>query len=96
MTTLLFSVLADQFEQLLYGLGLGDVLLNTFLGLVEGDLTSAGTDIAVVGIRHLTRAVHNTAHDTDLQAHEILRGSFDLGDGLLKVVASSTSFSDGN
>ena len=67
MTTLLFSVLADQFEQLLYGLGLGDVLLNTFLGLVEGDLTSAGTDIAVVGIGHLARTVHNTAHDTDLQ-----------------------------
>ena len=72
MTTLLFSVLADQFEQLLYGLGLGDVLLNTFLGLVEGDLTSAGTDIAVVGIGHLARTVHNTAHDTDLQAALIL------------------------
>ena len=80
------SVLADEFEEFVDGLGLGDILFYTLFGAIERDLTTSRTDIAIVGISHLTGTVDDTTHDTDLQAYKILRSGFDLGDGFLEVV----------
>ena len=80
------TVFADEFEEFFDSLGLRDVLLYTLLRLVEGDLPTTCSHIAVVSIGHLTRAIDDTAHNADLQTHEVFRGSFDLGDGLLEVI----------
>ena len=39
-----FSVLSNQFEQAVDGLCLRDILLDTFLGPIEGNLATTGTD----------------------------------------------------
>ena len=53
----------DQFEKFLDGFFLGDVFLDTFLRLVERDLTTTSSYISVIGIGHLTGTVHDAAHD---------------------------------
>ena len=87
----LASILTDERDEALNSLLLGDILLYALLGLVERYLAATCTHIAIVGISHLTRAVHNTTHDTNLQAHHILGGSLDLGDSLLQVVECATA-----
>ena len=47
----------DQFEKFLDGFFLGDVFLDTFLRLVERDLTTTSSYISVIGIGHLTGTV---------------------------------------
>ena len=64
-----FSVLSNQFEQAVDGLCLRDILLDTFLGPIEGNLATTGTDIAVIGICHLAGAIDDTAHDAYLQTY---------------------------
>ena len=70
---------------------LGDVLLNTLLGTIEADLASTGTDITVVGIGHLARAIDNAAHNAYLQAYQMTGGCLDAGDGVLEVVERATA-----
>ena len=84
-------IFADELDEAIYSLFLRDVLLDTLLGFVEGDLATTSTYIAVIGIGHLTWAVHNTAHDTYLQSHHILRSSLDLSNGLLQIIERTTT-----
>ena len=35
---------------------------------LQADLSTSGTHITIVGIGHLAGTIHDTAHDTDLQA----------------------------
>ena len=86
----------DQFEKFLDGFFLGDILLDTFLRLVERDLTTTSSYITVIGIGHLARTVHDAAHDAYLQSHKILRGSLDLGNGLLKVIERTATARTGD
>ena len=90
------SVLADELDEAVDGLFLRDVLFDTLLSLVEGDLASTCTYIAVVGIGHLTRAIHDTAHDADLKSHQVLSSRLNLGDGLLKIVKRTTTSRTGD
>ena len=86
----------DQFEKFLDGFFLGDILLDTFLRLVERDLTTTSSYITVIGIGHLARTVHDAAHDAYLQSHEILRGCLDAGDGLLQVIERAPTTGTGD
>ena len=44
-----------------------DILDDKVLPFVKADTSHAGPDIAIVGIRHLARSIHDTTHDTDLE-----------------------------
>ena len=82
----LTSVFCYQLQQLINRLFFGDILLHTHLLLVETNLTASGTDIAIVSISHLTRAVDNATHDAYFQSYQMTRGRLDAGDGVLQVI----------
>ena len=90
------AILADEFDEAVDGLLLWDILLDTLLGFIKRYLTTTCAYVTVVGIGHLTRTIHNTTHDTNLQTHEILRGSLDLGNGLLKIVERTATTRTGD
>ena len=92
----LATIFANQLEEFLNGFFLRDVLLYTFLGLVERDFAAACADIAVVGIGHLARTVDDAAHDADLQTHKVFSGSLDLCDGLLEVIKRTSATGTGD
>ena len=71
---------------MLYCHFLWDILLYANLLAVETNLIRTGTYIAIVGICHFSRPIHDTAHDTNLQALQMLGGFLDLGNGFAKVV----------
>ena len=84
-------MLCNQLQQAFDSLFLGDVLGNTFLLLVERNLATTGTYIAIVGIGHLARTVNNTAHDAYLQTHQMAGGCLNLSDGFLQVIQGTSA-----
>ena len=82
----LFFIRVDEGKQMLYCHFLWDILLYANLLAVETNLIRTGTYIAIVGICHFSRPIYNTAHDTNLQALQMLGGFLDLGNGFAKVV----------
>ena len=79
-----------------YGLFFGDVLLYTFFLTVETDLSTTGTYIAVVGIGHLSGAIDNTAHNSNLQALHIFRGFLDALDSGAQVIERAATTGAGD
>ena len=80
------AVFFDEVDELVDGGGLGDVALDDLLAFVEGYLARTLSYIAVVRISHLARAVDDAAHDTYLDALEVLGARLYLLQGLLDVV----------
>ena len=72
------AALLNQIHEFLDGVFFGDVLLDRRLAFKQGNAAGATTYVAEVGVCHFARAVHDTAHDTNLQSYEILRGDLDL------------------
>ena len=62
-----------------------------FFLFIEADFSTTGTYIAIVGIGHFTRAVDDTAHDTDFQSLEVSRSRLDAGDGRFQVVQCTSA-----
>ena len=58
----------DEGEELRDSLFLRDVFKDTLFASIEGYAVSSGSYIAVIGVRHLTGAVDDTAHDGDFQS----------------------------
>ena len=81
-------MLPDQGDQAFIGLTLGQVVLHAVLADVEIDLSRGAADVPEVGIRHLTWAVHDAAHDRKLHPLEMaglladaLRGGLQVKEG---------------
>ena len=87
----IISVCLNQLNQFFYSLFFRNVLFNTFLLFVQTDFASSGTYIAIVGIGHFTRAIDDTAHDTDFQSLEVSRSRLDAGDGRFQVVQCTSA-----
>ena len=79
-------VVVDELQQALHSLFLGDILLHALLTFIKGDLAPTCTHIAVVGIGHLARTIHDAAHDADLQAYQMAGSRLDTSNGLLQIV----------
>ena len=60
---------------MLDGFFLRDILEDALFASIEGDALSSGSHVAVIGVRHLTGTVDDTAHDGNLETF-ILRGCF--------------------
>ena len=86
-----FFIPANQFQQFLYRLLFGDILLDTFFFLIKADFASSGTYIAIVGVRHFTRTVYDAAHDAYLQAFQVRGRGLDAGDGCFEVVERTSA-----
>ena len=65
------SVSLNQVNQSFDRLRLRNEFLHASLSLVKVHLALRRTDLTIVGIRHLTRTIHDAAHDTDLQAFQM-------------------------
>ena len=76
---------ADEVDEAVYGLGLGDVEFYGGLANVEVHLAGGAADIAEVGVGHFAGAVYYAAHDGDFHAFEVTGGGFDAGGGFLEV-----------
>src|SRR6185295_11044751 len=66
-------MLFDQGDQTLVGFGSGDVVLDARLAHVEVDLAGRAADVTEVRIGHFPGAVHDAAHDGELDALEVAR-----------------------
>ena len=55
----------NEGEELRDGFFLRDVFEDALFAAIEGNTVTTGSYIAVIGVRHLTRTVDNTAHDGD-------------------------------
>ena len=55
----------DQFQQTLYGISLGNILLDADLAAIEAYLLGSCTHVAVIRIGHFAGSVDDTAHDSD-------------------------------
>ena len=55
----------DEGEELLDGFFLRDVLEDALFASIEGYAVSSCAHITVIGVRHLTGTVDDTAHDGD-------------------------------
>lgn len=53
----------DESEELRDGFFLRNVFEDALFAAVKGNTVTTGSHIAVIGVRHLTRTVHYTAHD---------------------------------
>ena len=84
-------MLCNQLQQAFDSLFLGNVLGNTFLLLVERNLATTGTYIAIVGIGHLARTVDYAAPDANLQTYQMAGSSLDAGDGFLQVIQGTSA-----
>ena len=81
----------DESEQMLYCHLLRDILFYANLLAVEAYSVRTGAYVAVIGIRHFARTIHDTAHDTNLQALKMLGCLLDLGDGFTEIVEGSAA-----
>src|ERR1017187_8588966 len=73
----------DEVHQAVNGFRFGYVELHGCLADVEVDLARRAADIAEVRVRHFARAVHNAAHNRNLDALEMFGACLDAaGDGL--------------
>ena len=84
-------VFFDEFEEFVHGRFCRYVAFDNLLAAVEGDFPRAASDITVIGIGHLARAVDNAAHDPDFYALEVVGAASDSGGGLLKVEEGATT-----
>ena len=76
---------------MLYCHFLRNVLLYANLLAIEAYLVRTGAHIAIVGIRHFARTIHNAAHDANLQTLQVLGGFLDLGNGFAEIVEGSAA-----
>ena len=90
------SVSLDKFDELLYRLFFGNVLLDAFLLLVKTDFAASGTHVTIVGIGHLARSVDDAAHDAYLQSFQVRRSGLDAGDGTLQIVERASAAGTGD
>src|SRR5690606_17245639 len=78
-----FAVLADEGDEAVVGLVLGQVILHAGLADVEIDFSGSAADVAEIGVGHLAGAVYDAAHDGDFDAFEVSGAGADaLGGGL--------------
>ena len=85
MDSKLFFVSFNQGEKLGDGVFLGDVFEHTLFATIEANFAAACAYIALIGICHLARTIHNTTHDTNFQSLQVRCGCFYLGYGLLQI-----------
>ena len=71
-------VIIYEFEKFVDCFFFGDVFHYAFLSFVEGYFAHTGTDVAKVGICHLTWSIDDAAHDGDFESDEALCCFFDL------------------
>ena len=64
---ILVIVVFDESDELIDGFILRNILFHTFLLLIERYFVWSCTDIAIVGISHLTGTIDDTAHDSYLE-----------------------------
>ena len=77
----IIPIASNQLDEFFYRLLFGNILFNAFFFLVEAHFTTTGTYISIISIRHFTRTVYDTAHDTNLQSFEVRSGCLDAGNG---------------
>ena len=80
-----FSVGADELDEAVVGLGLGDVVLDALLADVEVYLAGGAADVAEVGVGHFAGPVDDAAHDGDFDAFEVSGLGADALGGALEV-----------
>ena len=68
------AVLLDEGDEAVDGLVLGNVHLDALLALVEADLATGGSHLAIVGIGHLTGAVDDATHHANLEVRQVGSG----------------------
>src|SRR5690606_33600868 len=85
------TVLFQEIDEFIHGDFRRNIALDDFLAFVQGDLTDTATDIAEVGVCHLTRTVDDTAHDGDLHTFEVVCTLSDHGCGLLQIEEGTTA-----
>ena len=87
----LLLIRVDEGEQMLYCHLLRNVLFYANLLAIEAYTVRTGAYVAVIGIRHFAWTIHDAAHDTNLQALQVLGCLLDLGDGFTEIVESSAT-----
>ena len=65
------AVVLDQLDKVFHSFLLGDIFLHQFFLPVERYLSVLCSHVAVIGIGHLTRTIHNTTHNPDLQVPQV-------------------------
>lgn len=64
-------VFLNKAQQMFYCLALGNSFLYAHFLLVERYFAWSGSYISVVGIRHFTRSVYDTSHNSYLQSFKM-------------------------
>ena len=85
------AVLFDEVNETVDGIILGDVHLDALLTLIEADTPGSSTDIAIIGISHLTGAVDDASHHPDFEVCQVGRGLLYTLDGGLEVKHGSAA-----
>lgn len=68
-----------------------NVFLDTFLLTIEANLLGPSTNITIIGVCHFSGTIHNTAHNTYLQALHTFGGFLDLSNSGAKIVKRSAT-----
>ena len=76
------SVGSDKAQQVLHGLVFRQIFLYTLLATLERYVAGAGPYVAIVGVCHLTGAVHYAAHDAYLEPFQVGRSRTNFLDGI--------------
>ena len=86
-----FLVFPNQCQQMFHSFFFGNVMLYAYLLAVERYLPGACAYISVVGIGHLSGAVYDATHDTDLESFHVAGGCLDLCNGLAKLIECASA-----
>ena len=65
------TISLDDLDKVVEGLRLMDVTLHNLATAVEGDRLGRLANVAIVGIRHLTWAIHDASHNANFEILEV-------------------------
>ena len=75
------AALLVQLNKLVKGIAAGTLRFTTSYSLYNVDHAFAGSHLAVVGVRHFAGAVHDAAHEADLDTFQVADARTDPGYG---------------